>query len=323
MTQAKKIMNRISSYGLVPLVTLDDAQDAVPLARALGEGGLPVAEVTFRTAAAAEAMSRIHAELPDIILGAGTVHTVEQAREAVDCGAVFIVTPSFNPAVIEWCLAAGVAVLPGSATPRDFEDALALGLDTLKFFPASVYGGVDALRAAAGPFAGLRFVPTGGVSTENMADYLALPNVAAVGGSFTCPSKLVKARDWAGITQLIKNLIADLLAFEIGHIGVNSDTAADTEDSSRALAGLLGMATRNTSSSTFVGEIFEVMQPGGRGRHGHIALSTPQIERAVFYLGERGCAFDESTARRDGRGRLRFIYLRDEIAGFAIHLSAR
>ncbi len=323
MTTARETMKRISSYGLVPLVTLDDAQDAVPLARALSDGGLPVAEVTFRTAAAAESMSRIHAELPDVILGAGTVHTVEQARQAVDCGAVFIVTPAFNPAIIEWCLAEGVAVLPGSATPRDFEDALALGLDTLKFFPASVYGGVEALRAAAGPFAGLSFVPTGGVSADNMADYLALPNVAAVGGSFTCPSKLVKARDWAGISQVTRSLIADLLSFEIGHVGVNSDTAVETGDSSQAFARLLGLATRNTSSSTFVGELIEVMQPGGRGRHGHLAFSTPQLERAVFYLGERGYTFDETTARRDERGRLRFIYLRDEIAGFAIHLSAR
>ena len=317
------VLDEIAAYGLVPLVTLDDAADAVPLAEALRDGGLPIAEVTFRTDAAAESIQRIHEAVPEVILGAGTVHTVEQARDAVARGAVFIVTPAFNPAVIEWCLAEGIAVLPGSATPRDFEDALAYGLETLKFFPASVYGGIEALRAFAGPFAGLRFVPTGGVTTGNMADYLALGNVAAVGGSFVCPSKLVKAKDWAGIAALGRQLVQDLLDLRLVHVGINCPDEASYEVTASAFAELLGLPLRRTDASQFVGRPLEIMAPGGRATQGHLAFDTPQIERAVRHFAARGYACDQSTARYDARGRLEFIYLREEIAGYGIHLLRR
>ncbi len=314
-------MEQIKLYGLVPLVTLEDPADAVPLAKALRDGGVPVAEVTFRTAAGAESMRRIHAEVPEVLLGAGTVHTVAQAKEAVDCGASYIVTPAFNPKVIDWCLEHQIDVLPGSATPRDFEEGLEKGLKVLKFFPASVYGGVAALKAIAGPFADLSFLPTGGVDSKNMAEYLALKNVAAVGGSFICPSSYVKAKDWVGLEGHIRSLIAQMSQLELAHIGVNPHDEQQFQGALAQLVSCLQLPQNDHSISSFVGDGIELMKPGaGRGEHGHIGFVTPQLERVVYYAQRRGIAFDEDSARYDAKGRLTFVYFKDPVAGFDVHL---
>ena len=146
-------------------------------------------------------------EIPDLIVGAGTVHTAKQAAAAVDAGATYIVTPAYNASVIEWCLAHDVDVIPGTVTPGEIEGARAYGIRLCKFFPAAAYGGTTTLKALAGPFADVKFLPTGGVSLDNMIDYLALPNVAAIGGSFMTPDKLVAARDWDGITAVCRTIV--------------------------------------------------------------------------------------------------------------------
>lgn len=194
-------MQKIFDLKLVPLVVLDDATDAVPMAKALVEGGIPVAEVTFRTDAAADVIRAMAEQVPEILVGAGTVHTVAQAQTAVEAGAKFIVTPGFQPDVVRWCVEHQVDIVPGTAVPSDIEQAISFGLSVCKFFPAEAYGGVKTLKALKGPYADIRFMPTGGVSLDNMNDYLALPNVAAVGGSFMTPSAAVKAKDWAKVTE--------------------------------------------------------------------------------------------------------------------------
>ena len=194
-------MQKIFDLKLVPLVVLDDAADAVPMAKALVEGGIPVAEVTFRTDAAADVIRAMAEQVPEILVGAGTVHTVAQAQTAVEAGAKFIVTPGFQPDVVRWCVEHQVDIVPGTAVPSDIEQAISFGLSVCKFFPAEAYGGVKTLKALKGPYADIRFMPTGGVSLDNMNDYLALPNVAAVGGSFMTPSAAVKAKDWAKVTE--------------------------------------------------------------------------------------------------------------------------
>lgn len=199
-------LKRLSEIGLVPLVVLEDAACAAPLGAALVAGGIPVAEVTFRTDACL-ATIRAMKEIPSLIVGAGTVHTAEQAAAAVDAGATYIVTPAYNPSVIEWCLAHSIDVIPGTVTPGEIEGARAYGIRLCKFFPAAAYGGTTTLKALAGPFADVQFLPTGGVSLENMCDYLALPNVAAIGGSFMTPDKLVAARDWDGITDVCRTIV--------------------------------------------------------------------------------------------------------------------
>lgn len=194
-------MQKIFDLKLVPLVVLDNAADAVPMAKALVEGGIPVAEVTFRTDAAADVIRAMAEQVPEILVGAGTVHTVAQAQTAVKAGAKFIVTPGFQPDVVRWCVEHQVDIVPGTAVPSDIEQAISFGLSVCKFFPAEAYGGVKTLKALKGPYADIRFMPTGGVSLDNMNDYLALSNVAAVGGSFMTPSAAVKAKDWAKVTE--------------------------------------------------------------------------------------------------------------------------
>ena len=200
-------MQKIFDLKLVPLVVLDDATDAVPMAKALVEGGIPVAEVTFRTDAAADVIRAMAEQVPEILVGAGTVHTVAQAQTAVEAGAKFIVTPGFQPDVVRWCVEHQVDIVPGTAVPSDIEQAISFGLSVCKFFPAEAYGGVKTLKALKGPYADIRFMPTGGVSLDNMNDYLALSNVAAIGGSFMTPSAAVKAKDWAKVTEACRTAL--------------------------------------------------------------------------------------------------------------------
>ncbi|WEV53274.1 bifunctional 4-hydroxy-2-oxoglutarate aldolase/2-dehydro-3-deoxy-phosphogluconate aldolase [Bifidobacterium sp. ESL0704] len=200
----EELTEYFSSIGIVPLVTLNSPDEAVPLARALALGGVPVAEVTFRSAAALEGMRRIRAEVPEVTLIAGTVHTVGQARQALEAGCSGIVTPSFDKQVVDWCLGGDILVVPGTAVPSDVEKAWDRGLRFAKFFPAEAYGGVKTLKALNGPFSDMKFLPTGGVNLKNLKDYISLPNVFAVGGSFAVPSEAQKNKDWDAITATCK-----------------------------------------------------------------------------------------------------------------------
>ncbi|PLS29839.1 bifunctional 4-hydroxy-2-oxoglutarate aldolase/2-dehydro-3-deoxy-phosphogluconate aldolase [Bifidobacterium parmae] len=201
LSDKQATIDTMSRLGVVPLVTLNDVDEAIPLAHALADGGVPIAEVTFRSEAALAGMARIHDYVPEVMLIAGTVHSVEQARQAVAAGCIGIVTPSFDERVVDWCLDSDVLVLPGTAVPSDIEKAYDRGLRYAKFFPAEAYGGVKTLKALAGPFAEMNFLPTGGVNLKNVADYAALRNVFAVGGSFPVPSAAQKIGDWAAVAQ--------------------------------------------------------------------------------------------------------------------------
>lgn len=187
---------------VVPVVEIGQARHAVPLAFALADGGLTCLEITFRTAAAAEAIAAVAAEAPDVLVGAGTVRTVEQVDMAVAAGARFLVAPGLSPAVVARAHTHGVPMLPGVCTPTEVEQAAGLGLRLLKFFPAEAAGGVAYLKALGGPFRDMRFVPTGGIGPGNLAAYLELPLVAACGGSWMTPPPLVAAGDFAAVTRL-------------------------------------------------------------------------------------------------------------------------
>jgi 2-dehydro-3-deoxyphosphogluconate aldolase/(4S)-4-hydroxy-2-oxoglutarate aldolase len=200
------VLSALSAARLVPVVVLDDAADADPLAGALVAGGLPIAEVTFRTAAAQDSIRAMVAR-GDILVGAGTVLTVAQVDQAVAAGAVFVVSPGLSRAVVERCQEHGVLALPGAVTATEVQAALELGLTTVKFFPAGTCGGAPAIAALAAPFGGVRFVPTGGVGPKNLSEYLAIPAVAAVGGSWMVPRDRVQAGDFAGITQLTADAV--------------------------------------------------------------------------------------------------------------------
>ena len=191
---AQSLVERLAQLKIVPVIVIDDPAAASALAGALVDGGLPCAEVTFRTAAAGEALRRMSDSAPDLLLGAGTVLSVAQAREARAAGATFIVAPGFNPAVVDHCLEHGIPVFPGVCTPTDIEAALAKGITTVKFFPAEPIGGIKYLRAIAAPYTMMRFIPTGGINAENLRSYLAFDRVVACGGSWMAPADWIAAK---------------------------------------------------------------------------------------------------------------------------------
>jgi 2-dehydro-3-deoxyphosphogluconate aldolase / (4S)-4-hydroxy-2-oxoglutarate aldolase len=196
---ADDVVSAVGASRILPVVVLDDARHAAPLAAALLEGGLRSVEVTFRTDAAAEAI-RVMSERPELLVGAGTVLTPAQVDRAVEAGARFVVSPGFGPAVVRHCQQLGVPVFPGAATATEIQMALDAGLDTVKFFPAEQLGGIAMIKALAAPFRSLRFIPTGGVNTANLADYLAHPAVLAVGGTWMVAPDLLAAGRWDAVT---------------------------------------------------------------------------------------------------------------------------
>lgn len=202
------ILQQLGQIKIIPVVAIDDAATAVPLGKALLAGGLPCAEITFRTAAAAAAIEKMSAAYPDILVGAGTVLTVAQAQQAKAAGAQFIVTPGFDAAVVDWCLAHDLPITPGVITPTDINQALAKGLNVLKFFPAEAAGGVKFLKAIAAPYGGVKFIPTGGINETNLADYLRLPMVHACGGSFMVEKSWLSAGQFDKVTEMSAKAVA-------------------------------------------------------------------------------------------------------------------
>ena len=200
----KDTLARMRACGIVPVVVLENADDAVDTAKALLKGGVDVMEITFRTAAAPESIRRVAAEVSDMLVGAGTVVTLDQCKEAVNCGAKFIVSPGYDEEVVSWCCQNGVPVTPGCVTPTEIMAALKHGLKVLKFFPANVYGGLSALKALSGPFGGVKFIPTGGVGPANLADFAAAPQVHAVGGSWVCSKGDISAHNYEKIEALCR-----------------------------------------------------------------------------------------------------------------------
>ena len=200
------MFERIRKIGIVPVCVLDDAKDADALAEALCEGGLPCAEVTFRTAAAEETIRRMAKNYPDMLVGAGTVLTREQVDRAVDAGAKFIVAPGLNPDTVSYCIEKGVPIVPGVQTPSEIEQGLALGLNVLKFFPAEPAGGLKMIKAVAAPYTTVSFMPTGGISAANVREYLAYDRILACGGSWMVKKDLVSSGDFAKIKELTREV---------------------------------------------------------------------------------------------------------------------
>ena len=198
------VLSGIAALRVVPVISIEQAADAPELGDALAAGGLPIAEITFRTDAAEQAIRLLTAR-SDLLVGAGTVLTVDTAQRAVDAGAKFIVSPGFNPKVVSWCVKAGVAITPGTATPTDIEMALDHGLTVVKFFPVEQLGGLSMLKAIAAPYGMVRFMPTGGIGPENLAEYLTFPKVIACGGSWMATKELIAARSFDQITELTRH----------------------------------------------------------------------------------------------------------------------
>lgn len=217
----RNCFDAIAEVGIVPVINIPRPELAVPLAKALRAGGIPILEVTLRNDTALESLRRIKAEDPAMLVGAGTVLTCAQVDDALAAGADYIVTPGFNPRVVAHCQAAGVPVLPGCVTPTEIEAGREAGLRLFKFFPSEQLGGVKTIRELCGPYRDVRFVPTSGITLANMPTYLSCDCVAAVGGSCMAPAALVRAGEWTGITALCREAVRASLGFQIMHVGIN------------------------------------------------------------------------------------------------------
>ena len=196
------VLERLANSIVVPVVVLDKAEDAVPTAKAMAAGGVDTMEITFRTACAPEAIKAVAENCPEVCVGAGTVLNLEQAKLAVEMGAKFIVSPGFSEEVVVWCVENGIPVAPGCVTPTEIMAALKHGLKMIKFFPANVYGGLNAMKNLSAPFVGVKFLPTGGVNAANIKEYIDAPFIHAVGGSWVCPKADIAAGNWEKITNL-------------------------------------------------------------------------------------------------------------------------
>ena len=270
------IMERVYEIGIIPVIAFNSVDEAVPLCKALVAGGLPAAEVTFRTACAEDCIKKIHDEVPEMLLGAGTVLTTEQADRAMAAGASFIVSPGFDPNVTKHVIEKGGIMMPGTCSAGEMQQAMNLGCEGIKFFPAEANGGVAMLKNIGGALKTAKWMCTGGINAKNVNDYLAYDQI------------------FADDTEAMKT--------------------AET------LGALLNMAVKPGNSSIFVGKKeFEIMKKPGRGTHGHIAIRTNNVDRAIYHLGLRGVKFDMDS-KNVKNGKTVAIYMADEIAGFAIHL---
>ncbi len=259
-------------------------------------------------------------EFPDMLVGAGTVLTTEQVDRAVNAGAKFIVSPGLNPKVVKYCLEKGVPVTPGTSNPSDVEQAIELGLEVVKFFPAEAAGGLNMIKSMAAPYTQMKFMPTGGISAKNICEYLAFDKIIACGGSWMVKKDLVAAGKYDEIQTLTEEAVRTMLGFELRHIGVNcaDETAADAVAS--RYDELFGFTKKAGNSSIFAGIEVEAMKKVGRGANGHIAIGTNSVARAKNYLESvKSVKFIEDSAVVKN-GKLTAIYMDEEIGGFAIHL---
>lgn len=314
------ILTRLGAIGIIPVIKIDDIDKAVPLAKALIDGGIPVAEITFRAAGAEKAIKAITDAFPEMLVGAGTVLTTEQVDRARAAGAKFIVSPGFNPKVVAYCNQLGLPITPGCTTPSEIEQALEMGLEVLKFFPAEQSGGLAKIKALCAPYTQVRFIPTGGVDLKNLTTYLGFDKVHACGGSFMVKADYINNGEFDRITALCRQSIDAMLGFEIAHVGINAANEAEAIAGAKLLGVMLNLPVKVGNSSVFTGTLAEFMKQPGFGRNGHIAIRTNFIERAVANLELRGLAFNPDSKKFNAKGGLNAIYLRDEVCGFAVHL---
>ena len=317
-----EVLNRISQIGIIPVIAIDDAAKAVPLARALVAGGLPAAEVTFRTAAAEDAIRAIAREVPEMLLGAGTVLTRDQVDRALDAGCTFLVSPGFNPNITRYAIEKGALMIPGTKSPGEMEQAMELGLEVVKFFPAEANGGVAFLKNVAGPYKNLKWMCTGGINAKNVNEYLAFNQITACGGTWMFKKgseDLIKTENWDEITRLCREAVNTMLGFEVRHVGLNCADREEAAQVAQLFSKLFGFPYKPGNSSDFSGIGVECNHYPKLGRLGHIAIGTNSTERAVAYLESQGVKFtDEYKTVKNGK--LIAIYLDQDFGVFAVHL---
>ena len=313
------IYNVIEEMGVIPVVTIQDIAHVIPITNALIQGEIPCIEITFRSDFAIEAIKKIRSTYSDILLGAGTVTTITQAQHAIDAGADFIASPGFFPPLIEYCIQHNIVIIPNTYAGAHIDKALEYKLPVVKFFPVQQLGGLHTIEALASVYP-IKFFVTGGITKDNVVEYISSPHVIAVGGSLCTPKKVLQQAQFDKITTLSKEIIQQILDLSLMHIGINSQGKDNATNITQELTTLLGQTSREVPGvSYFVGTEYEIMY-NGLGTHGHFALGTNSMAVAMRVLASRGYTFNKDFIRYDNNNRLYIAYFTGEIAGFAYHL---
>lgn len=318
----KETIQRIIDIGILPIITLEEALDAIPIGQALYDGGIPIVVITFRTAHGADSIRLISQAIPEMLVGAGTVFTTEQVDEALDAGAKFFTSPSINPDVVKYCESKGVPIFPGVSTPSNIETALTLGLNLMEYFPAAANGGLHGIRAVSEPYPNVQFIPNGGIDNSNLVEYLNDPKVVAVAGDWFVKDEWIRFKDYEVIEDAARKAVNVMHGFEIDHIAINFPKEENALYAAEEFAELFGYDVKNTADHKgyFVGTYFEAMKPGASGTIGHIAISTHSVERAKAHLEHKGIEFDEESAEYRSNGIMRNISINKEIGGLVVQL---
>ena len=312
-----EIIDIIKKNGILPIASIENEIDAIPIGTALYNAGIRVIEVTFRTDRALESMRVITSAFPDMYIGAGTVRTTKQVDQAMEAGCRFIISPGINSKVIKYCKKNNIPVIPGVATASEVEEALELGVTLVKFFPCESMGGIKTLQALSHPYPQITFLPSGGITGDNMMMYLEDPKVIAVNGSWLIDEDFHAKQNFDEIEMRAKQAVKKMLGFQIDHVAVNLPKNDLAEDAAEDFADIFDLEVTEDAQSFQAGGIFQAMKPSLRGLMGHMGVRTNSLERAEYFLSNRGVDFgleNHDAIEEDS------IYLNTEIAGIAIQI---
>jgi 2-dehydro-3-deoxyphosphogluconate aldolase/(4S)-4-hydroxy-2-oxoglutarate aldolase len=313
-----EIVKKLDLSGIVPLIKIENTKNALPLAGALIAADMRAMEITFRTGAAQEVLRLLTSKCPDLVIGAGTVIDTRQVQEAVSSGAKYVITPSFNPAVVDRCIEIGIPVFPGCSTASDIEQAYSRGLRVVKYFPSELLGGVEMLKALSGPYPFIRFIPTGGINCDNLEKYVAFPKVLCCGGTFIAEEDDLENGRFENITRKARDAVDKVIGLKLDHIAINTDKAGAAEIM-KAFSRLGGVSY--IPQNAVVSGI-EAVSDSGRQALGYIVYSSPNLERCLWYLGNRGFKTDERSVVTNGNQILE-AFLVGNFGGFEIKLIKR
>ena len=314
------VFEKIYLSGIIPVVSIECAADAVSLAKAMLKGGLSVIEITYRTMAAAEAMKAVSLNCPEMIVGAGTVLTKEQAELARKMGAEYVVSPGYDEELADFCKNICMPFIPGVANATDIQKGIKAGLSVFKFFPSEPLGGLKTINYLSAPFSRIKFVPAGGIDFDNIAEYLSNDHVFACAGGFVARERLIREGQWDKVTELCKKAIKTSLDFRIAHVGIHFSCGEDAQKASDWFRGVFDFDIVTGDSSIFAASDIELMKTRYLNKNRHIALYASSVERAHAWLERKGQKIIADSIRYDSRGRMLSFYLENEIEGFAVHI---
>lgn len=315
-----KCSSIIEETGILPVINITETELAKPLCQVLIEEGIQSIEVTLRSECSLEAIAEIKKNFPDMIVGAGTVLDCQTVDKAIEAGADYIVSPGFDDEMVEYCIKKDIEIFPGCSTATEIQKAYKMGLRVVKFFPAELSGGVEAIKLLSGPFKGIKFVPTGGINYSNLEKYLSCNAVAACGGSYMATAEQLKNRDFDGIRMACRKAMDISLGFELAHVGINHNNDEEATATANTLGSLFRMPVKNGNSSIFAGTAAECMKMNFYGTKGHIGFRTNSSLRALAWLKRNGYEVIKESIKMKPNGNVLAAYIKDEIGGFAIHI---